>query len=98
MSSAVPSPSAGNWNEDIRLVCHECRLLFGSEHQVAVTLALRGEGGKDAAAHAEIRCAHMRTFFGTFKAQSDATKIGCIHSISCIESDSFRSLSVKNSS
>src|SRR5262249_39280406 len=66
--------------EYFRQLADEISLLFGGEHQIAVALFLSRQSSKDPASNAKIRRAHMRTFLGSFEAESDAAKIRGPHS------------------
>ncbi len=57
-----PSPTAGNGKEDVRQLGDEPGVDFGCQHQVAVAVLLRGEGGKDPAAGTEIGCTEVGAF------------------------------------
>ena len=69
------SPAAVNGEKDIGLVVKEGLLELRGQHEVAVSLVLRSEGGEDVAADAEVCGSHVRALFGTFEAERDATEI-----------------------
>src|SRR5579872_1401439 len=76
MRRSRSAPAAGDWQEYLRQLPDEVSLQFWSEHQVAVALLDCGKRGEDAASYAEVDRADMRSFFGSFEAQSDAAEIG----------------------
>jgi predicted enzyme related to lactoylglutathione lyase len=61
------------------LFLNESSLLLRRQHQVPVTLALRGESCEYPAADTEIGHSHMRAFFGAFQTQRNSTEVYCIH-------------------
>jgi hypothetical protein len=69
------APAAVNGEKDIGLVLKEGLLEFRGQHEVAVSLVLRSEGGEDVAADAEVCGSHVRALFGPFEAERDATEI-----------------------
>lgn len=72
---AHASPTAMYRQEDVRHFFCKCGLLLWRELQISIALFCRGERGENSSAHAKVRIAHVRTFFGAFKTQSDAPKI-----------------------
>src|ERR1035438_2433968 len=75
VSGAIASPTSRHRDEDLRLLSHKGCLLLRVQHQVAVAFGFGSESGKDAAADAEVRCAHVCALFGALKAQGNAAKI-----------------------
>src|SRR5258708_9260210 len=75
-----PSPATCNGHEHVRLLLTELGLLFRREHQVAVTLLLRGERGEYPAPDTEVRRPHMRSLFHALQAQGNPAKIRGSHS------------------
>jgi hypothetical protein len=75
VGAAHASPTAGDGEKDLGEVGKEELLLFGSEHEVAVVLGLRGESGEDAAADAEVGVAHVGAFFGARKGEGESAKV-----------------------
>src|SRR5262245_45744797 len=49
MGSAVPSPSPGNGDEHVGHLRDKIRLLFRSEHEIAISQMLGGKRGEDSA-------------------------------------------------
>src|SRR5581483_1911321 len=62
------APATVDRQEDVGHLADEVSLLLRGEHQVSVSLLLRGESGEDSASNAEIGGAHMRAFFRAFEA------------------------------
>ncbi len=74
-----PSPTAGNGKEDVRQLGDELGLDFWCQHQVAVAVLLRGEGGKDPAADAEIGRTEMGAFLHFGQTQCETAEVGRRH-------------------
>ena len=68
MGHPHPAPSPSHGQEQARLFRHKRSLLFGGKLQVAVTLRLRGQRGKNPAAHTKVSGTHMGPFFDTLEA------------------------------
>src|SRR5581483_4582198 len=75
MGCAISAPPAWNRHKDVRHLRHECSLLLGVQHQIAVSLLHGCESGENAAAHAKIDRAHVRAFLGPVEAERDAAKV-----------------------
>src|SRR5262249_39572397 len=75
MRHAHSSPSAGNGDEHVGLFGDKLGLLLRCQHQVTVTLLLRGERCEYPAAHTKIRRPHVRAFLGAFQAQCDPAEV-----------------------
>src|SRR5882762_10649201 len=75
MRRAVSPPAAGHWNENIRQVLHKHLLLLRGKHQISITLLRVRQRTKNLSANANVRSAHVRTFFRSLKTQRDPTKI-----------------------
>ena len=74
-----PSPTAGNGKEDVRQLGDELSLDFGCQHQIAVAVLLRGEGGKDPAADAVIGCTEVGAFLHIGQTKCQTAKVGRRH-------------------
>ncbi len=74
-----PSPTAGHRKEDVRQLGDELGLDFLCQHQVAVAVLLRGEGGKDPAADAEIGCTEVGAFLHAGQTKCQTAKVGRRH-------------------
>jgi hypothetical protein len=79
VSCAACAPAAFYGYEDFGEFFDEGGLLFGREHQVAVSLFGGGEGGEDAVAYPEVGIAHVGGFLGTFEGEGDAAEVGDVH-------------------
>ena len=80
MSCAVAAPAAFYGDEDFGHFFNESGgLLLWSDHDVAVALFCRGQGGEDSTADAEVGAAHVGGFFGAFEAEGDAAEVVGIH-------------------
>ena len=75
MSGPHPSPPAMNGKKKLRHLLDKCRLLFGCQHQIPVTLLGGSQRGKDSSAHAEVGRAHVRPLFRPFQAKRYSPKI-----------------------
>jgi len=76
---AVPAPPARDGNKQFGQLFHECGLLLGREHEIAVTLAFGGQRGEDSASHPEVSRPHVRAFDCPFEAQSNPSEIRHFH-------------------
>jgi hypothetical protein len=56
--------------------------LFKRQFEVSEALAFRGKNREDFPTNTEIGLAHVRAFFGSFEAESDAADIFCSHEAS----------------
>jgi len=81
VGGAVASPAAFDGEEDVGGVGEEEGLLFRGEHEVAEAFFDGGEGGEDAAADAEVGCAHVGGFFGAGEGEGDAAEVGWGHGL-----------------
>src|SRR6266403_2092826 len=68
VGTSHPSPTTRNGQEHLRQLLDKLRLQLRCEHQVAVTLVLRGERGEDPTSYTKVSRPHMRTFLRTFEA------------------------------
>jgi len=75
VGAAHSAPAAGDGEEDVGEVGDEELLLLGGEHEIAVALGLRGEGGEDSTVDAKVGVAHVGAFFGAGKSESDSAKV-----------------------
>src|SRR6516225_6303085 len=64
VSAAGASPAAGYGQENIGGFGDKCRLVFGIEHEVAITLSLRCESRENSPADPKVGRSHMGAFFG----------------------------------
>ena len=76
---AHAAPASGDGEEEFGLVFQEGLLKIRREHEVAVALLLRGEGGKDVAANAEVGRAHVGGLLGVGEGEGDAAEVGGGH-------------------
>ena len=79
VGGAVSSPSSCDGKKDFRLCPGELRLLFRTEQQVAIALALRSQRGENPAAYAKVRGPHVRAFHRSFQAERNSSKIRDVH-------------------
>jgi hypothetical protein len=79
MRRARAAPSSRYRQKQFRLLLDKRGLLLRSEHQVAVTLLLRGERRENPAANTKIGRAHVRALFRAFETQRDAAEISGGH-------------------
>ena len=82
MGAAHSAPATGDREKDVGEVGDEELLLLRSEHEVAVALGLRGEGGEDSAADAEVGVAHVGAFFSARKSEGESAKVVGSHDCS----------------
>ena len=79
MRHALPAPPSLDGEKDFGQLLNEHGLLLRREHQIAVPMIGRREGGEDSSPHSEVGATHVSAFFRPFKAEGNAAKIVSSH-------------------